>query len=787
MGRSAPTRHVTDGRTTGTEWNTNRPCVPDPVKGSHAMMPHDHAHHSEGTPVGDLVPGPWTPPQPQPTPAVPATPQITAPQPQATAPMPQPSTDVEHVKPRQAGPTRVLRASQVAVGRARQLATSPTTRDRTRRITAALKNEVLLIGQGVHMVCRRSTLEGQLRHYYEGNNPNGKVRADQIAEYRRERKELKAERRERWAIRTAGYAAAGAGVVAEGGWLASLVGVLPSGHVALDLTMLGINAAAAVKLRSEGKRLRAETAGVIEQRAAAGDVHATTADDIAAILRDAGVLPSSTTTAAEIGLSLLAPPSALPEGQGWEVRVMLPSGVVVGKIKKRIAELASALDTSPAKLTITKVDDSEARARIRVWSDYPMSGMGAPSPLVTAPRWDLTTGVPLGRDIDGHPITLDLLAGMHGLMCAGSGGGKTATARLVALAAVLDPTAELHVIDGKPDGAWSPFRELCATYREVLDEDEISDAADALEGIVSHLKARMERRARGEDVGGMAVVIVDEFQELTGKLSGQGMKPDQPRPRVRAALERISRLGRSAGVRLILATQQFDGQTLDAGTEASLLWRWVGKVPNRDMSRAALGDAAAAFGIDANRDIVAGEQVGVGYLVAPGVGTVPPLVKSDWASDEDVTGVCARVLAEKAGTAPAAAPVVDEHQERDDEDVLDVEIDREADLMETLATWLINEHVSDDTGLPTSTLWAEVVQPYAASVWPGKEGKELPTFVRSMRGFGDWLAENGVPKIEGKTPKRRAGDIYAAAARMVGGNVTEAGDQPFPGDLRAVR
>src|SRR5690606_2947010 len=263
-------------------------------------------------------------------------------------------------------------------------------------------------------------------------------------------------------------------------------------------------------------------------------------------------------------------------------------------------------------------------------------------------------------------------------------------------------TAELHVVDGKPDGAWRHYRELCATYREVLDEDDLAAAADALESIVDRLRERMTRKANGEQLG-WAVVIVDEFQELTGRLSGPGMKPDMPRPRIRAALERISRLGRSAKVRLVLATQQFDGQTLDPGTEASLLWRWVGSVPDPEMSKEALGARAARLGIDASRDIVPGEQVGVGYLVAPGLGTVPPLVKSDFASDEDIEAVCARLLAERAGLSGSAPadPAVGEGQADEHPDVIDVEIDREADLMETLASWLVAEHVDDDKGVPT--------------------------------------------------------------------------------------
>src|SRR5690606_13344704 len=224
------------------------------------------------------------------------------------------------------------------------------------------------------------SLEGQLRHFYEGNNPNGRVRADQISEYRKERAELLKYRDEHRAGRYARYGLAGAGVVAEGGWIASLVDLLPSGHVAIDLVMIGANLAAGVKLRTEGQRLRAETAGVIEQRAATGDVQSTTADDIAAILRDAGVLPSSVSSAAEAGLALLTPPTAV--AGGWEVHVALPPGVVVSKIKKRLAELASALDTIPQKVSISRLGESERRVAIRVWGELPLSGPGGTSPLV---------------------------------------------------------------------------------------------------------------------------------------------------------------------------------------------------------------------------------------------------------------------------------------------------------------------------------------------------------------------------------------------------------------------
>src|SRR5690606_36468340 len=128
-----------------------------------------------------------------------------------------------------------------------------------------------------------------------------------------------------------------------------------------------------------------------------------------------------------------------------------------------------------------------------------------------------------------------------------------------------------------------------------------------------------------------------------------------------------------------------------------------------------------------------------------------------------------------------------EDQADEHPDVIDVEIDRETDLMDQLATRLIADHVSDDKGIPTGKLWTSVVKPYAASVWPDTPADKLPTFVRSLRGFGDWLAKNGVQKTGGKNPTRRAGDIYEAAARMVGENVGDGDDQQFPGDLRAVR
>src|SRR5690606_16116870 len=322
-----------------------------------------------------------------------------------------------------------------------------------------------LIGQGVHMVCRRCTVEGQLRRYYEGNDPNNRLRPDMIDRYDRARAELLRHRDEHRAGRYARYSLAGAGVVAEGGWIASLVDLLPSGHVALDLAMLGINTGVALKLRAEGRRLRAETAGVVEQRAATGDVQSTTADDIAAMLRDAGVLPSSVSSAAEAGLALLTPPTAV--AGGWEVHVALPPGVVVSKIKRRSAELASALDTIPQKVSVSKIGESERRVAIRVWEELPLSGPGGTSPLVSAPQWDVTRGIPLGVDIDGERVSVDIVRALHGLMCAGTGGGKTSAARLVALAFVLDPTAELHILDGKPDGAWAAFAPHCGEYVEV--------------------------------------------------------------------------------------------------------------------------------------------------------------------------------------------------------------------------------------------------------------------------------------------------------------------------------
>src|SRR5690606_32383285 len=208
------------------------------------------------------------------------------------------------------------------------------------------------------------------------------------------------------------------------------------------------------------------------------------------------------------------------------------------------------------------------------------------------------------------------------------------------------------------------FAPHCGEYVEVQEADDLERAAVALERLVDDMRDRMARRARGEQLP-FSLVILDEFQEITGRLSGAGMGADSPRARARAALDTLARRARSANMRLLLVTQQFDGQTLDAGVEANLTWRWCGSVPTPDMSRAALGPRVAALGLDASRDIVPGEQVGVGYLVAPGLGTVPPLVKADLASDEDIEAVCARLLAERANpSGPAGAgPAGDEGQQ----------------------------------------------------------------------------------------------------------------------------
>ena len=379
------------------------------------------------------------------------------------------------------------------------------------------------------------------------------------------------------------------------------------------------------------------------------------ADVITAAFRAAGILRAPTSTRPGQRVQLQAP--IADDGESWTARIAVAEGVTTAVVRDKLAKLASALDRSLPQIAVMD-GASERRMTLRVWHGdaLPFTGEPVPSPLAQALSTRLDQGVRVGLDADGQPVLLNLGKGRHGLVVSSSGNGKTVLLQIVAAATVLDPNAQLTLLDGKPDGAYAGLKPVCWKYATTAESACEERGADALEAVADDMDERLARAERGEDIGGDHVVILDEFQEWTGSANGGGQKVGDPKFRMRAALERIARRGRSARVRLVLASQQYDGRTLDDAVLANIGWRAIGYAPKK-MSKDALGDLAERYGLDTSISFVDEVQAGASLIAGGGVHPYRAQ-RADMLTNADLTAIADRVAQRQANTS--------EHEDRGD-------------------------------------------------------------------------------------------------------------------------
>lgn len=513
------------------------------------------------------------------------------------------------------------RAATGPRARVRQLSARVSAVDKRATVRAA-RADARLVADGVRGRKLAVREHERMAEYRHNGDPDAEFREDlrAYAEKEKDRRERASDDDDMSLGDAVRYGKIGVVVVAELLFVAWLIGGLSGGYAALGLLVCLANVVAAPlvwrRLRSEGETYRRKVAAWNLGQAPSEEPDVDhSADSLSGVFASAGIIQSPDSGGR--GLTLEEPVSS--DDRSFTARVMLPGGVTVGKVRRQLANLASALDVYPQQITISS-GGSERRLVLRVFRELPFTGEPVTFPLVASQGHTLSAGVPIGVGIDRDPVTLNLTKGRHGLVVASNGNGKTVLLQNICSATVLDATSTLTLLDGKPDGSYTAYEALCAGQVTTADEDYLERAAQLVEWVVDDMENRLARGKRGEDIGGDHVLILDEFQEWTGNLSGGGMRQGEAKPRIRAAIERIARRGRSAGVRLVLATQDYDGRTLDDAVLTNIGWRAIGYCHSA-MSREALGDLAKRFGLDTSLMFV--DEVQAGAMLVAGGGIHP--------------------------------------------------------------------------------------------------------------------------------------------------------------------
>ncbi|MGR6923069.1 cell division protein FtsK [[Actinomadura] parvosata] len=357
------------------------------------------------------------------------------------------------------------------------------------------------------------------------------------------------------------------------------------------------------------------------------------------------------------GKGVTFPAPIARDGPGWRADVELPLGVTATDIMKVRDKLASGLRRPIG--CVWPEPGEEHPGRLILWvGDQEMSKVKPPRwPLAQSGRADLFREVPFGTDQRGRtvPVTL-MFANM--LIGAMPGMGKTFALRILALAAALDPLAELRVFELKGSGDLSPLEKLAHHYGSGQDDETAFRCLLSLREV----RADLERRAKviaslpkdlcpenkvtpelaaKRSLGlSPVVIIIDECQKLfshedygdeAGKLATD-----------------IIKLGRAFGVILLLATQRPDKDSLPTGVSANVGIRFCLRVMGQTENDMVLGTSAYKNGIRAT--MFTKKDKGIGYLV--GETDDPVIVRSYGVNSPVAERICERAYAMRkaAGT-----------------------------------------------------------------------------------------------------------------------------------------
>ncbi|WP_436760975.1 DNA translocase FtsK [Streptosporangium sp. V21-05] len=239
----------------------------------------------------------------------------------------------------------------------------------------------------------------------------------------------------------------------------------------------------------------------------------------------------------------------------------------------------------------TAVGNPEARVILMARSSSPLPGVQAvaielPHPKAdTVSAGDVLRELPstdsdrpliagLGRDRDGHPVALDLMRSLHLLIGGSIKDPATDPVRVIITSVLMRMSVEevrMLLIDGQVD-ALSPFTGLPHLVEPIV--TKLQAAAKALAWAV----AEMERRY--DDLSAVGYRTVDQYNK--GVFTGRIPAPlrslgdaSLPHPRVlivvnelaevrssAAEIDQLARLGKAAGVHIVLRTTRPDERTL---------------------------------------------------------------------------------------------------------------------------------------------------------------------------------------------------------------------------------
>lgn len=326
--------------------------------------------------------------------------------------------------------------------------------------------------------------------------------------------------------------------------------------------------------------------------------------------------------------SIASAPAVLPSGKGYEVTVRVHGKGDPQLLLGGAAKIAHKLQRDRREVFTYEVKGTDL-VRILVLKKDPWSEKPTANPLVTNPRqidlWTTTIDFGTRSDFTKFMRKLAEEGDGGGILIGGKPrAGKSVFISNLLVALMLDPTANIHIVDGSAVD-YAMIKRRCSSY---VGSEDISDA-QLLEGahnVVRLLKEEANKRkkilfqekvsklspelARKYDLG-TEWLIIDELAVITEDMVSSNGKA------VKAFIEDLQwlvRMGPKYGVFCVLATQRPSDKSVPSSIRGLISFRVAFYIADSAGSLAITGKAGPS-----NRaDLLDPDQKGVAIVVGEG-------------------------------------------------------------------------------------------------------------------------------------------------------------------------
>lgn len=313
------------------------------------------------------------------------------------------------------------------------------------------------------------------------------------------------------------------------------------------------------------------------------------------------------------------------DGPGWLAVIDLPYNSTARKAVERREQIAAGLDLDELLVWPERVRGTTGSARrLRLWvaDEDPYAKPSGAWPLAEIGAADLFKPFPFGQDARGRDVSMQLMFTSM-IVASIPRMGKTFAARLPALAAALDVTAELHIWDGKGGKDWRPFAPVAHRIGFGARDETVRALLADLRELVADMEARYDRIAElptsvvpesrvTRDVASRpglklhpVLIAIDEFQRYSeNKEHGEEIVD---------CLVELAKVGPAVGIILVLSTQKPDAIAIPTRLRDVIGTRFALRCTTWQAVDAALGTGATKAGYDATKFLR--NHKGVGWLV----------------------------------------------------------------------------------------------------------------------------------------------------------------------------